>query len=195
MKKINNSVEGGTREQGAGSGVARSMRHFPVAAVLLIAATITLSPATGGSLAARPPELELLKLQVFAKHTIHAARSDYQGPTAAGGDVDLSDFEIGGDLTSGKHISFQKGQVKGFMTSPDTRAVSVFSSGSGSVRQDDMELASVKLDLLGARLSALPQTSRFEVGTTATGHQEFRASVKRDVEVVDLDGDRLAAAG
>ena len=58
-----------------------------------------------------------------------------------------------------------------------------------------MELASVKLDLLGARLLALPQTSRFEVGTSAIGNQEFRASVKRDLEVVDLDGDRLAAAG
>ncbi len=32
-------------------------------------------------------------------------------------------------------------------------------------------------------------------GTAATGDQEFRASVKRDVEVVDLNGDRLAAAG
>ena len=116
MKKINNKGQGGTREQGARSGRARSMRHFPVAAVLLIAATTTLSSAMGGSLAARLPELELLNLQVFAKHSIHAARSDYQGPTAAGGDVDLSDFEIGGDLTSGTHVSFQKGQVKGLMT-------------------------------------------------------------------------------
>ncbi len=195
MKRINNDAESGTREQGAGSGVARGMRHLPVAAVLLIAATITLPSAIGGSLAARPPELDLLKLQVFAKHSIHASRSDYEGPTAAGGDVDLSDFAIDGDLTSGKHISFQKGQVQGFMTSPDTRAINVFSSGSGAVRQDAIELASVKLDLLGARLSALPQTSRFEVGTAATGNQEFKASVKRDVEVVDLNGDRLAAAG
>ena len=195
MKKINNYAEGGTREQGAGSGVARGMRHFPVAAVLLIAATMTMPSAMGGSLAARPPDLELLKLQVFAKHSIRAARSDYEGPTAAGGDVDLSDFEIVGDLTSGKHISFQNGQVKGFITSPDTHAVSVFSSGSGSVAQDAMELASVKLDLLGARLSALPRTSRFEAGTAATGKQEFRASVKHDLEVVDLNGDRLAAAG
>ena len=191
----NNNAKCGTREQDAGSVVAKGMRFVPVAAVLLIAATITLSSAMGGSLAARPPELDLLKLQVFAKHSIHASRSDYEGSTAAGGDVDLSDFAIDGDLTSGKHISFQKGQVQGFMTSPDTRAVSVFSSGSGSVRQDAMELASVKLDLLGARLSALPQTSRFEVGTAASGNQEFRASVKRDVEVVDLNGDRLAAAG
>ena len=58
-----------------------------------------------------------------------------------------------------------------------------------------MELASVKLDLLGARLSALPQTSRFEVGTAANGDQEFRAAVKRDVEVLDFSGDRFAAAG
>ena len=195
MKRINKSLEGGTREKDAGSVIAKGMRHLPVAAVLLIAATITLPSAVSGSLAAGPPELDLLKLQVFAKHSIHASRSDYEGPTAAGGDVDLSDFAIDGDLTSGKHISFQKGQVQGFMTSPDTRAVRVFSSGSGSVRQDAFELASVKLDLLGARLSALPQTSRFEVGTTATGNREFRASVKRDVEVVDLNGDRLAAAG
>ena len=81
------------------------------------------------------------------------------------------------------------------MTSPDTRAVSVFSSGSGSVAQDAMELASVKLDLLGARLSALPQTSRFEAGAAATGNQELRASVTRDLEVVDLAGDQLDAAG
>ena len=195
MKRIKNHLKGGTREQDAGSEVSRGIRHLPVAAVLLVAATITLSSAMGGSLAARPPELDLLKLQVFAKHSIHASRSDYEGSTAAGGDVDLSDFAIDGDLTSGKHISFQKGQVQGFMTSPDTRAVSVFSSGSGSVRQDAIELASVKLDLLGARLSALPQTSRFEVGTAASGRQEFRAFVKRDVEVVDLNGDRLAAAG
>ena len=195
MEKINISVEGGAREQDAGSGRARGMRHLPIAAVLLIATTITLSSAMGGSLAARPPELELLNLQVFAKHSIHAARSDYEGPTAAGGDVDLSDFAIDGDLTSGKHIAFQKGQVQGFMTSPDTRAVSVFSSGSGSVRQDALELASVKLDLLGARLSALLQTSRFEVGTAASGTHEFRASVTRDVEVVDVSGDQLADAG
>ena len=193
MEKNKNDAEGGTREQGAGA--ARCVRHLPVAAALLIAATITLSSAMGGALAARPPDVELLKLQVFAKHAIHAARSDYEGPTAAGGDIDLSDFAIDGDLTSGTHISFQKGQVKGFMTSPDTRAVKVFSSGSGSVRQDAMELASVKLDLLGARLSALPQTSRFEVGTAANGNQEFRASVKRDLDVLDINGDRLVAAG
>ena len=195
MKIISKNSKDGTREQDARSVVARGMRQFPVAAVLLIAATITLPSAIGGSLAARPPELDLLRLQVFAKHSIHASRSDYEGPTAAGGDVDLSDFAIDGDLTSGKHISFQKGQVQGFMTSPDTRAVSVFSSGSGSVRQDAIELASVKLDLFSARLSALPPTSRFEVGRTASGHQEFRASVKRDLEVVDLSGERLAAAG
>ena len=195
MITINNNAKGGTREQGAGLGAVRGMRHVPVAAVLLIAATITLPSAIGGSLAARPPELDLLKLQVFAKHSIQASRSDYEGPTAAGGDVDLSDFAIDGDLTSGRRISFQKGQVQGFMTSPDTRAVQVFSSGSGSVRQDAIELASLKLDLLGARLSALPQTSRFEVGTTALGNQEFRASVKHDVEVVDLNGEELAAAG
>ncbi len=195
MKKINNSVEGDTRKQGAGSGVARSMRYFPVAGVLLIAAATTLSSAIGGTLAARQPDIELLKLQVFAKHSIHAARSDYEGPTAAGGDVDLSDFAIDGDLTSGKRIVFQKGQVQGLMTSPDTRAVQVFSSGSGAVRQDAMELASLKLDLLGARLSALPQTSRVVSGTATTGDPEFKVSVKRDVEVVDLNGDQLAAAG
>ena len=94
MEKINISVEGGAREQDAGSGRARGMRHLPIAAVLLIATTITLSSAMGGSLAARPPELELLNLQVFAKHSIHAARSDYEGPTAAVGDVALSDIAI-----------------------------------------------------------------------------------------------------
>ncbi len=195
MEKIKNNIEGGTREQNAALGVAKGVRYLPVAAVLLIAATITLSSALAGSLAARQPDLELLKLQVFAKHSIHAARSDYGGPTAAGGDIDLSDFAIDGDLTAGTHIAFQKGQVQGLMTSPDTRAVSVFSSGNGAVKQDAMELASVKLDLLGARLSALPQTSRFEVGTAASGVQEFRAFVKRDVEVVDLNGDRFVAAG
>lgn len=195
MEMKNSDAEGGTRKRGIGAGATRSMRHLPVAAVLLIAATITLSSAMGGSLAARPPDVELLKLQVFAKHSIHAVRSDYEGPTAAGGGVDLSDFAIDGDLTSGTNISFQKGQVKGFMTSPDTRAVRVFSSGSGTVRQDAMELASVKLDLLGARLSALPQTSRFEEATAATGNQEFRASVKHDLEVLDINGDRLAAVG
>ena len=61
--------------------------------------------------------------------------------------------------------------------------------------QNVMELASMKLDLLSARLSALPQTSRFEVGAGVTGDREFRASVKQDVEVMDLDGDQLAVAG
>ena len=81
--------------------------------MLLVAATITLSSAMGGALPARPPELELLNLQVFAKHSIHAARSDYQGPTAAGGDVDLSDFAIDGDLTSGNKSHSEKAKSWG----------------------------------------------------------------------------------
>ena len=144
---------------------------------------------------ARQPDIELLKLQVFAKHSIHAARSDYEGPTAAGGDVDLSDFAIDGDLTSGKRIVFQKGQVQGLMTSPDTRAVQVFSSGSGAVRQDAMELASGQAGPVRRQTFGPPSNISIRIRHGYHRRSGVQGLRQEDVEVVDLNGDQLAAAG
>lgn len=161
--------------------------------MLLGAAVLTLCSAVDAVLAR--PALDLLQLQVFAKQSIEAERSDYQGPTAAGGTIELSDFEIGGDLTAGGRVSFDRGHVVGFVRSPDVRMTRVFSSGAGPAEGGPFDLISLKLDLLGARMAALRPTSRVEVGRGADGKTEFRATARGALEVVDLAGDQLNASG
>lgn len=141
------------------------------------------------------PSFDLLDLQVFAKQSISAERSDYEGPAAAGGSIALSDFRVDGDLTAGSRISFERGQVSGFVRSPDIRMSRVFSSGVGPMQDNRFDVTSLKLDLLGARLAALSPTSRMTVGTGLDGKTEFTASARRALEVVDVTGDRLNAAG
>ena len=139
--------------------------------------------------------LDLLGLQVFAKQSISAERSDYQGPAAAGGVITLSDFQVDGDLTGGTGVAFNRGQVGGFVRSPDVRLSHVFSSGAEPVDGNPFEIASLKLDLIGARLAALPQTAKPTIGTSPDGKTEVRATAQRDLEVIDLSGDRLTAPG
>ena len=108
--------------------------------------------------------MDLMHLQVFAKQSIRSEKSDYEGPVAAGADVDLSDFEVLVTLTSGGQVSFRRGQVHGFVNAASPHLTQAFSGGVGPVPGLATELASAKLDLLGARLSSMPTTSHFETG-------------------------------
>lgn len=139
-----------------------------------------------------------MELQVYAKTSIEAARSDYEGPTAAGTTIDLRDFQIDGDLTSGQAIAFARGKVRGVVASPATTLTDVFSSGRGTIGDHALDLASLKLDLLASRLSALPATTRAWFGRDDTGGKTVSTatvSARNDLEVVDLPGDRLASEG
>lgn len=148
-----------------------------------------------GHTASAASNLDLADLQVFAKQSISAERSDYQGPVAAGGAIILSDFHVDGDLTAGTRLFFDRGQVGGFVRAPDIRTSHVFSSGVGPLDGNRLDFTALKLDLLGARLAALSPTSRMEVGLGSDGKTEFKATARRALEVVDLAGDRLGTAG
>lgn len=171
----------------ATSAVRRSWHITVVGAAMLI--------LLQGEAAFATSNLDLLGLQVFAKQSIDAERSDYEGPAAAGGAITLSDFHVDGDLTAGTQVSFDRGQVSGFVRSPDVRMSNVFSSGIGPEQGNRFELTALKLDLLAARLAALKPTSRVTVGMGLDGKTELKALARRELEVVDLAGERLKVAG
>ena len=141
------------------------------------------------------PRVTLLQLRVFAKGSIHAERSDYQGPAAAGGEIVLADFKVDGDLSSGQGIQFRDGQLSGTVNAPTAALSRVFSSGRRSIDRRDFEIASLTLDLLGARLSALRPTTTFASFSPTVGTTEFTAAARDGLAVVDLDGDQLASGG
>lgn len=175
-------------------GTRRRIRRAVTTSLCAAGAAFAMMCAHGQA-AVAASNLDLTDLQVFAKQSISAERSDYQGPVAAGGVIALSDFHVDGDLTAGTRLVFDRGQVGGFVRSPEVRTSHVFSSGVGPLAGNRLEFTALKLDLLGARLAALSPTSRIAVGTGADGKTEFRASARRALEVVDLAGDRLTAAG
>lgn len=164
-------------------------------AVATCCAILLISLASPAQAAA---SLNLMDLQVYAKTSIEAARSDYEGTTAAGTTIVLRDFQIDGDLTSGQRIAFERGKVGGFVSSPATTLTDVFSSGRGASVDRALDLASVKLDLLASRLSALPATTRASFGSDDTGGKTIAVATvsgTNDLEVVDLPGDRLISEG
>lgn len=176
------------RQDGAGSWPFRAG-----AAVLLGAAMLGLPPAAQAGPAGS--RFDLLGLQVFAKRSIQAERSDYEGPAAAGEAMDLTDFQVDGDVTAGHRLAVTRGQVRGFVRSPDVQLAEVFSSGKAAVTDAALEMASLKLDMLSARLSALPATATVEVGPAPDGKTDIRALAQGDMDVVDVSGASLTAAG
>ena len=158
-------------------------------------ALVLVAPAASAGAAT---SLDLLDLQVFAKTSIEATRSDYEGTTAAGTAIALRDFQIDGDLTSGQQISFERGKVRGFVSSPTTTLTDVFSSGKGTMGDRSLDLASVKLDLLASRLSTLPATAQASFASDDTGGKTVSSvtvAAGDDLAVVDLPGERLMSDG
>lgn len=137
-------------------------------------------------------------LQVFAKRSIRAARSDFQGPTAAGRDIDLSDFEIGGDLTAGGTVSFARGTVRGFVRSRRRALANVFSSGTVPVQAPQLRRLGARLDALGDALARPPATAvarMSEEGSPEAPTKVIRITADCALDVVDLSADDLVSAG
>ena len=149
--------------------------------------------------AAEGPEAgNLMGLQVYAKHSIRAARSDFQGPTAAGRDIDLSDFEIGGDLTAGSTVSFARGNVRGFVRSQRRALANVFSSGTAPVQARQLQRLEARLDALGDELARPPATTAARVsqeGSAEASVKVISITAERPLDVVDLSADDLVSAG
>ena len=179
------------------ASVARSIDQHSFRATLrffgAVACTILV-----GSLAHAEPSINLLDLQVFAKGSIQASSSDYQGPTAAGSDIDLVDFSIDGNLTSGRRISVLRGSVSGVVSSPSKDLSQVSSAGSGPPPKVALDLAATKLERLSAKMAALPVTTRIGVSEDKRSGTLWRlltVVAKRNLEIVELPGDQLRSYG
>ena len=174
-----------------GQGIRRGLRSAAVYATLFAVSGLA-GPASAES------ALDLFDLQVFAKQSIRAGHSDFQGRTAAGEVIELHDFDIDGDLTAGRRISFERGQVKGSVDSPDIRLYQVLSRGRAMSASNGLDLASAKLDQLGGQLSALAATgeaSSSVVDEDGTSVTVLNVSARRDPEVIDMTADQLASEG
>lgn len=164
---------------------------------ILIGGSLALLAGTA-SAAAADPDVDLKTLQVFAKGNIKAVSSDYQGATAARGDIDLTDFSIDGPLTSGGRLSFSRGSVDGMIISSDRTLSQVNSEGTRSSNPVGLELASKNLDRLSSALSALPATAQAITSQSNASDkwvQTIEIHATRNTEVVELQPDQLKSAG
>jgi choice-of-anchor A domain-containing protein len=156
-----------------------------------LAGSVLLAEANSAVPPAR--SLNLLDLQVFASRSIQAAHSDFQGPTAAGGDVDLSDFEIKGDLTAGGRVTFRRGAVEAGRAD----LVQVSTRGQASSSSVQLALLSHKLDRLGARLANRRVTAQAAITETQDGGRILRTidvGAGGSLDVVELKADQIASA-
>ncbi len=163
---------------------------------LTVLGTVVLSSGAFSHIDLAPKPLDLMNLQVFAKRSIEAERSDYEGPAAAGGTIKLTDFEVDGDLTSGMRVDFSKGIVKGFVVSPTSKLTNVFASGNKLNVPLAIELATTKLNMIAARLSSLPVTAKASIHKGALFGNTFDVitiAAKQDLVVVELTADQLVS--
>ena len=146
----------------------------------------------------RAAPLDLSTLQVFASDSIRAERSDYQGPAAAGGAIDLTDFAVEGDLTAGAAVRFARGQIRGVIRSPVAKLDRVFGGRARALDGGEIARVSDQVDDLGRRLSWAPATTQ----PVVTRGELFGKPVKviriaatRDIDIVDLCSEDLASSG
>ena len=138
----------------------------------------------------------LLDYLVFAKTGIQSQSSDYQGATASAGPIELSHFEIKGDLHSSESIRMAHGSVRGTARAPQVTLNHVGgrrgSYGSSTERQI---LGSYKqLDEITRWLSSFAPTN-----TAAFVQREINGAwltgldlvASQEIEVVDIDASTL----
>lgn len=119
----------------------------------------------------------LSSFQVFANSTIQSQKSDYQGSTGALGAIQLSNFEIVGDLASRKAVEFRSGSVRGAVRAPKT-----YFKRTGARRSSPLP---VQLDQAGSDLVAL--TTRLNAYRSTSHINGETIEAHNAVEVIDLE--------
>lgn len=143
---------------------------------------------------------DLLDYLVFAKTGIQSQSSDYQGATASAGPIELTHFEIKGDLHSSESIRVTHGSVRGTARAPKITLNHVGgrrgSYGSSTERQI---LSSYRqLDEISRWLSSFAPTSsaayvQRDIGGEWLTGLDLVAS--QEIEVIDIEASDLQSAG
>jgi choice-of-anchor A domain-containing protein len=156
---------------------------------LLLAATL-LSPSAFA-------DSNLLPFLVFSKTSIQSQQSDYQGHTGALGAIELSNYEIVGDLESASSIRVENGSIRGTIKAPSIslkRATGKRGKYT-TATQNLLQSASFEMDSLAMKLSALANTGKPEAATvTLDGRQisGLKFTATRELEVIDVTADELS---